>query len=83
MTLTEGYFELKKGKNEWVRLDHDHFGELWFTQEHQDKYGYGTDENDDEIFNWVMHTSSIEGDRIINDKGTFIREPTDEDLHQQ
>ena len=38
MTLTEGYFELKKGKNEWVRLDHDHFGELWFTQEHQEKY---------------------------------------------
>ncbi len=42
----EGYIQLEKGKNEWVKLDTIHGGELWFTQEHEDKYGCGEEEID-------------------------------------
>jgi hypothetical protein len=42
----EGYFELVKGSNEWVRFDGIHGGELWFTQANQDIYGAGEDEID-------------------------------------
>ena len=42
----EGYFELVAGKNEWVKFDEMHSGELWFTQANQEKYDAGEEEID-------------------------------------
>ena len=37
------------GDNEWGQYDEEHIGELWFTQEHQDKFGCGEEEIDWEL----------------------------------